>query len=75
MANFLKQLEMGIPEQAIDLLNLPVQLERGEYLELASKGITTKEEFSSPGRFKDLKKIIRPDLLSKILDEMQIERN
>jgi hypothetical protein len=75
MENFLKQLELGIPEQALDLLNLPVQLERGEYLALVSKGIATKKEFSSSDRFKELKKIIRPDLLSKILDEIQIEIN
>ena len=73
MENFLKQLEIGIPEQALDLLKLPVQLERGEYLGLISKGITNKQEFSSPERFKDLKKIIRPDLLSKILDESRLK--
>lgn len=66
MENFLKQLEVGIPEQALDLLNLPVQLERGEYLELISKGITTKEKFFFHDKFIELKKIVRPDLLSKI---------
>jgi replicative superfamily II helicase len=67
ISNFLKQVELGIPRIALDLLNLPVQLERGEYLALVSKGITTTEQFLSPKRFKVVKKMIRPGLLAKIL--------
>jgi replicative superfamily II helicase len=67
ISNFLKQIELGIPGIALDLLNLPVQLERGEYLALVSKGIITKEQFLSPKKFKVVKKMIRPGLLAKIL--------
>jgi helicase len=35
----LKQLEIGIPAQALDLLNLPIPLTRGEYLALCQAGI------------------------------------
>jgi helicase len=35
----LKQLEIGIPAKAIDLLRLPLTLTRGEYLALAARGM------------------------------------
>lgn len=39
-----KRLEVGLPESALGLLNLPVRLTRGEYLELHSAGYTEAEE-------------------------------
>lgn len=36
----LKQLEVGLPEDVIELLELPVNLTRGEYLALHEQGIT-----------------------------------
>jgi helicase len=40
----LKQLEIGLPPNAIDLLRIPVPLTRGEYLSLATIGIRNPEE-------------------------------
>jgi ATP-dependent DNA helicase len=37
--NVLKQLEIGIPANALELLRLPLTLTRGEYLALVSNGI------------------------------------
>lgn len=39
-----KRLEVGLPESALGLLNLPARLTRGEYLELHSAGYTEAEE-------------------------------
>jgi replicative superfamily II helicase len=39
-----KRLEVGLPESALRLLNLPARLTRGEYLELHSAGYTEAEE-------------------------------
>jgi hypothetical protein len=39
----LRQLEAGIPESALPLLALPVQLERGEYLGLVQAGFGTPD--------------------------------
>ena len=41
MDALLRQLETGIPARALDLLNLPVLLGRGEYLALVEAGATT----------------------------------
>ncbi len=40
----LKQLEVGISEDALELLQIPVQLNRGEYLALHSAGLSTPEK-------------------------------
>lgn len=37
----LKQLEMGIPADALDLLHLPIQMGRGDYLALYARGART----------------------------------
>jgi replicative superfamily II helicase len=34
-----KQLEIGIPSSAVELLNLPIPLRRGEYMKLAQSGV------------------------------------
>lgn len=42
--SLLKQLEIGLPGDCIELLTLPLQLERGEYLALYHSGIKTSED-------------------------------
>ncbi len=41
----LKQLELGIPSDALDLLTMPLRFARGEYLALYGTGIKTAKEF------------------------------
>lgn len=41
----LRQLEAGLPAEALGLLLLPVSLSRGEYLALHAAGISTPEQF------------------------------
>lgn len=43
----LKQLELGIPADALDLLAIPIQLTRGEYLALFRSGIRNTNELWS----------------------------
>lgn len=46
----LKRLEFGLPEEAVGLLELPMQLGRGEYLALCEAGLRTVEAiWSAPG--------------------------
>lgn len=40
-----RQLEAGLPVEALGLLSLPLSLSRGEYLALYHRGVTTEEEF------------------------------
>ncbi len=40
----LKQLEVGLPAQSLGLIEIPVVLTRGDYIELASSGIRTLED-------------------------------
>jgi replicative superfamily II helicase len=51
----LKQLETGLPEDALGLLDLPVRLGRGEYLALYTMGYTTPEQVQSLPREELLK--------------------
>jgi len=44
VGQLLKRLEVGLPEDALNLLDLPVRLTRGEYLELHSAGYTQTEQ-------------------------------
>jgi replicative superfamily II helicase len=41
----LRQLEAGLPAEALGLLSLPVSLSRGEYLALHAAGVSTSEQF------------------------------
>lgn len=41
----LRQLEAGLPAEALGLLSLPVPLSRGEYLALHAAGGSTSEQF------------------------------
>jgi helicase len=45
----LKRLEIGIPFDFIKLLDLPIPLERGDYLQLGLNGIKTVNDFWSKG--------------------------
>ena len=51
----LKRLEIGLPESALELLDLPIRLTRGEYLELHSAGYTQANGVldSSPEELQD----------------------
>lgn len=40
----LKQLELGIPAEALDLLTIPIAFSRGEYLELHKQGIKNDKD-------------------------------
>ena len=63
MESLLKQLEVGIPHEALELLEIPISLERGQYLALYSKGIGTVDELWE-----------RPkEELSQILGEQQVK--
>jgi len=44
MEKLLHQLEVGIPEDSLELLSIPITLERGEYLALRKAGINTVEQ-------------------------------
>lgn len=43
MQNLIRQLELGISEEALPLLEVPVNLQRGEYLALVSAGVRSME--------------------------------
>jgi len=45
LENCLRQLEVGIPADTLDLLHLPLPLERGEYLHLIQNEIRTCEQY------------------------------
>lgn len=59
----LQQLEFGLPSNALDLINLPVNLSRGEYLALYQAGYVTSKEV-----LQSLKK------LSPLLGELRIKQ-
>ncbi len=63
MESLLKQLEVGIPHEALELLEIPISLERGHYLALYSKGIGTVDELWECPK----------EELSQILDEQQVK--
>ncbi len=44
MEKLLHQLEVGIPEDSLELLSIPITLERGEYLALRKANINTVEQ-------------------------------
>ena len=43
--NILKQLETGLPSEALNLLYIELTLERGEYLQLLQRNIKSQDEF------------------------------
>lgn len=53
----LTQIEVGIPTDCLDLLNLPINFERGEYLAIRAEGIKSVDAFWSA----------QPALLLKVL--------
>ncbi|MBI5203687.1 MAG: caspase family protein [Nitrospirae bacterium] len=60
----LKQLEVGIPADALNLLAIELLLERGEYLQLYQRGIKTEDGFWA----------LTPDFLKTILSPLKIEK-
>ena len=62
--NILKQLETGLPATALNLLDIELPLERGEYLQLLQKGITSPDDFWS----------LDPESLDGILSFAKIEK-
>jgi len=65
MERLFRQLEVGIPEDSLDLLAIPVQLERGEYLALRSSGIKTKKQLEDAG-IDVIKSILSPVSFSRV---------
>jgi hypothetical protein len=55
----LRQLEVGLPESALGLLDLPFRLGRGEYLAFFTRGYTTSDQVLSLTREELLKYIIQ----------------
>ena len=63
MDNILKQLEVGIPENALTMLEIPISLERGEYLALHSNGAKDMDSFWR----------LSEDELTKLLPKNKVE--
>lgn len=65
METLLRQLELGMPEAALALLDLPIRLERGEYLGLVAVGVVDATSFwlRPVG---DLANVLRPTRLSEL---------
>jgi len=61
----LKQLEVGIPADSLDLLELPFSLSRGEYLGLNAIGVKNRAELFSQSR-ETLSKVIDPAILHEL---------
>jgi helicase len=59
LSALLVQLEVGLPAHGLGLLQLPMTLTRGEYLNVISLGITTVDQFWGAG----------PEVISKALAE------
>jgi hypothetical protein len=60
MDALLRQLETGLPARALDLLNLPVLLGRGEYLALVEAGVTTVSRLWAMER-EELQAVLSPE--------------
>lgn len=67
--NLIKQLEVGIPTDALNLLSIPISLARGEYLALYHSNIKTLEDLWSVSD-NHLKEILGP----KRVDELNMFR-
>jgi len=64
MEALLKQLEVGIPIEALDLLEAEMRLERGEYLILFKEGISSNAEFLKMSE-ENANKILGPSSFEK----------
>ena len=49
VADLLRQLEFGLPEPALGLLDLPVRLSRGQALALYAAGLSTPSHVAAAG--------------------------
>lgn len=45
--SFLQRLEVGLPQEGLDLLQIPIPMSRGEYIALLSKKICNKQSLSN----------------------------
>lgn len=66
--NLLKRLEFGVPENAMDLIDLPTPLSRGQYLALFNAGFTTIEQVQDIN-IEKLSEIVGPST-AKILSNL-----
>ena len=64
MEKLLKQLEVGIQIEALDLLEAEIRLERGEYLHLFKEGISSNTEFLKTSE-ETVNKILGPSSFKK----------
>jgi hypothetical protein len=74
IGNLLKQLELGIPGDAFDLLSLPFQLTRGEYLELYHSGIKTEKDLEAAPKRK-LETILGSSRYGEIISNVPLGNN
>lgn len=65
MDAILKQLEVGIPADALALLDIPIPLSRGEYLALITIQVRNKEELINKP-INELKTILNPDAMLEV---------
>jgi len=68
----MKSLEVGIPVDALDLLSLPFQMSREEYLALVQNSIKTADEFFESSK-ESLGLILEPDTLQAYVSIAQID--
>jgi replicative superfamily II helicase len=66
LTQLMKRMEVGLPEDSLDLLNIPLTLERGEYLLLRNAGIRTIESIKSTPR-EQLDTILGTDRVADML--------
>lgn len=72
LATLMKRLEAGLPEDSLELLDLPISLDRGEYLQLRAAGLTTIDVVKSASRDQLnelLEKATAAALTTALLDE------
>lgn len=68
LSNLLLQLEFGLPLEALDLINLPVPLSRGQYLALFRLGVKSKDDY------RQLSEPDRVSVLGEVLDKLLLKR-
>jgi len=64
--NIMKSLEVGLPVDALDLLTLPMQMSREEYLTLANNGIKNAEELFQMSK-ESLAQILEPSTMHEFV--------
>jgi helicase len=67
----LKQLEVGIPADSLDLLELPFSLSRGEYLALNTIGVKNRADLFNQSR-ETLSKVLDPTVIHELEKVKQV---